>query len=104
MAFTHIPKAAGASFIREMFGRVTCSPTRWCRAEQECYARMISNWSTGCRDFGVMSVVLLRGPRAHVRSQFGQCYFAPWGRMVTNNHAKRHKGQYKSGHNCQKNT
>ena len=91
MAFTHIPKAAGASFIREMFGRVTCSPTRWCRAEQECYARMISNWSTGCRDFGVMSVVLLRGPRAHVRSQFGQCYFAPWGRMVTNNHAKRHK-------------
>ena len=42
------------------------------------------------RDFGVMSVVCC-ARRDRTRSQFGQCYFAPWGRMVTNNHAKGHK-------------
>eukprot|EP00541_Cyclophora_tenuis_P017391 CAMPEP_0116568100 /NCGR_PEP_ID=MMETSP0397-20121206/15421_1 /TAXON_ID=216820 /ORGANISM="Cyclophora tenuis, Strain ECT3854" /LENGTH=315 /DNA_ID=CAMNT_0004095257 /DNA_START=1 /DNA_END=948 /DNA_ORIENTATION=- len=68
ISFTHIPKCGGDSFTKEF--NITMS-------RQNCYGDMPrNNW---------MTAVLVRSPRQHVHSQYGECRYDGYGIWRTAN-------------------
>ena len=70
ISFTHIPKCSGTSFVSIMEPKYH---------EQNCYLEMAHH-----RDGGnTMNCVFIRSPRSHVQSQFLECVYDTWGKIVT---------------------
>ena len=68
MSFTHIPKASGTSFVKEMRSEIK-------RQNQDCYNHL--------KRKEMMNAVFLRSPNPHVVSCFMECMHDPWGKRAT---------------------
>jgi hypothetical protein len=75
ISHVHIPKTAGISIQREL---AKVFPGANIASWEEYYSEFPRQWPAG------QVVTMLRNPRAHVFSQFLECKYDEWGRMVTN--------------------